>query len=73
MSSTGIVMDPMFTVKSYLGMVGEMSKNPSVFKGRRVLYIHTGEQVLYRHWLESNIVFSYVLHVCTDLNVKALN
>ena len=46
MSSTGIVMDPMFTVKSYLGMVGEMSKNPSVFKGRRVLYIHTGEQVL---------------------------
>ena len=42
MSHTGISLDPEFTVKSYLGMVGEMKKNPSRFKGHRVLYIHTG-------------------------------
>ena len=42
MSHTGISLDPEFSVKSYLGMVGEMKRNPSRFKGNRVLYIHTG-------------------------------
>ncbi len=42
MSSTGITLDPVFTVKSYLAMVGEMNNNPSALKGQRVLYIHTG-------------------------------
>ena len=43
MGKTGITLDPDFTVKSYLGMVGEMTNNPSSLKGRRALYIHTGE------------------------------
>ena len=43
MSATGVSLDPEFTVKSYLGMVGEMKRNPAVFKGKRVLFIHTGK------------------------------
>ncbi|KXJ18141.1 putative D-cysteine desulfhydrase 1, mitochondrial [Exaiptasia diaphana] len=41
-SLTGIVLDPVYTIKSVRGMLSEMNANPSRFKGSRVLYIHTG-------------------------------
>ena len=41
-SSTGVIFDPAFTMKVFRGMTCEMEKNPDRFKGRRVLFIHTG-------------------------------
>ena len=41
-SATGIVLDHVYTVKTVIGMLTEMKTNPSRFKGRRILYIHTG-------------------------------
>ena len=41
-SSTGIIFDAAFTMKVFIGMMCEMEKNPDKFKGRRVLFIHTG-------------------------------
>ena len=40
--STGIVLDPCYTLKAARGMLLEMAKNPSRFKGSRVLFLHTG-------------------------------
>ena len=40
--STGIVLDPCYTLKAARGMLHEMAKNPSCFKGKRVLFLHTG-------------------------------
>ena len=42
-SATGVMLDPVYTVKTVHGMLSEMRNNPSRFRGRRVLYIHTGE------------------------------
>uniref|UniRef100_A0A6P8H7S4 D-cysteine desulfhydrase 1, mitochondrial n=1 Tax=Actinia tenebrosa TaxID=6105 RepID=A0A6P8H7S4_ACTTE len=39
---TGITLDPVYTLKSVRGMLAEMRNNPSRFKGKKVLYIHTG-------------------------------
>ena len=44
MSSTGLSLDPDFTVKGVRGMLGEMRERPHIFKGRRILYIHTGKE-----------------------------
>ena len=41
-STTGIILDTTFTFKAVKGMLTEMEKNPNRFKGRRVLFIHTG-------------------------------
>ena len=41
-STTGIFLDGAFTIKPVRGMLSEMVKNPNQFKGRRVLFIHTG-------------------------------
>ena len=41
-SSTGIVLDPTYTLKGVQGLLGELEKNPTRFKGNRILYIHTG-------------------------------
>ena len=43
MSATGIPLDPDFTVKCVKGMLSEMRERPQIFKGRRVLYVHTGK------------------------------
>ncbi|EDO38385.1 predicted protein [Nematostella vectensis] len=40
--TTGITVDPVYTVKSVRGMLAEMRDNPSRFKGKKVLYMHTG-------------------------------
>ena len=41
-SRTGIVLDPVYTLKGVRGMLAELKKNPKRFKGNRILYIHTG-------------------------------
>ncbi|XP_065898951.1 uncharacterized protein [Dysidea avara] len=41
-SSTGIVLDPTYTLKGVQGLLGELKKNPTRFKGKRILHIHTG-------------------------------
>ena len=41
-SQTGIVLDPVYTLKGVRGMLAELKKNPQRFKGNRILYIHTG-------------------------------
>ena len=41
-SSTGIVLDPTYTLKGVQGLLGELEKNPARFKGNRILYLHTG-------------------------------
>ena len=41
---TGIILDPVYTVKAAMGMVKELRKNPTRFRGRRILYLHTGER-----------------------------
>lgn len=40
--STGIVLDPVYTGKAVLGFLNQLKANSSVFKGKRILYIHTG-------------------------------
>ena len=41
-SSTGLSLDPVYTLKGVRGLLAEMGKNPGRFAGKRVLYIHTG-------------------------------
>ena len=41
-SSTGILLDPYYTGKGAMGMVRELSLRPERFKGKRILFIHTG-------------------------------
>ncbi|KAL5005385.1 hypothetical protein ScPMuIL_018841 [Solemya velum] len=41
-STTGIMVDPVYTGKAVRGLVQELNKNPHRFKGRRVLFLHTG-------------------------------
>ena len=41
--TTGIMVDPVYNVNAIRGMLHEMITNPGRFKGRRILYIHTGE------------------------------
>ena len=40
--STGIMLDPVYTLKAVRGMLKEMELNPSRFNGKRVLFMHTG-------------------------------
>ncbi|CAH3107206.1 unnamed protein product [Porites lobata] len=40
--TTGILVDPVYNIKAIRGMLTEMKNNPGRFKGKRVLYIHTG-------------------------------
>lgn len=39
---TGIFLDPVYTGKSMKGLVHELNSNLNIFRGRRILYIHTG-------------------------------
>ncbi|KAM7431841.1 hypothetical protein ABFA07_017653 [Porites harrisoni] len=40
--TTGILVDPVYNIKAIRGMLTEMKNNPGRFKGKRILYIHTG-------------------------------
>ena len=41
-TSTGIVLDHTYTMKAVKGLLGELHSNPGRFKGKRILYVHTG-------------------------------
>ena len=41
-SSTGIMLDPVYTGKAARGLVKELQNNPDIFKGDRILFLHTG-------------------------------
>ncbi|KAJ8310753.1 hypothetical protein KUTeg_012618 [Tegillarca granosa] len=41
-SMTGIMLDPVYTGKAARGLVHELNNNPHLFKGRRILFLHTG-------------------------------
>ncbi|KAF7021522.1 hypothetical protein CFC21_034461 [Triticum aestivum] len=41
-AATGIVLDPVYSGKAAYGMLKDMSKNPTKWEGRKVLFIHTG-------------------------------
>ena len=39
---TGIFLDPVYTWKAFKGMLNELRNRPHRFKGRRILFLHTG-------------------------------
>ena len=41
-ATTGIVLDLTYTNKAVKGLLTELHVNPTRFKGKRILYIHTG-------------------------------
>jgi len=45
-SQTGVSIDPEFNVKAVRGMLQEMKDHPERLKGKRVLYMHSGEPCL---------------------------
>ena len=53
-SQTGIVLDPVYTLKGVRGMLAELKKNPKRFKGNRILYIHTGNLSVWMYRKSSN-------------------
>eukprot|EP00794_Sanderia_malayensis_P010907 gene10907-12066_t len=40
--ATGVVLDPIYTLKATRGMLKEIEINPSRFKGKRIIFLHTG-------------------------------
>ena len=45
--TTGVLVDPVYNIKAIRGMLTEMKNNPERFKGKRVLYVHTGTRLIY--------------------------
>ena len=43
MNKTAVPLDPTYTLKGVLGLLGELRANPTSFSGKRILYIHTGQ------------------------------
>ena len=41
-TQTAVVLDPVYSGKAALAMVRELQNNAAAFKGRRVLFLHTG-------------------------------
>ena len=41
-SSTGVMLDPVYTGKAALGLVKELQNSSDTFKGKRILFLHTG-------------------------------
>ncbi|XP_072953384.1 D-cysteine desulfhydrase 1, mitochondrial [Typha angustifolia] len=41
-TTTGIVLDPVYSGKAAYGMLEDMASNPTKWKARRILFIHTG-------------------------------
>ena len=41
-TSTGVILDTTFTLKTYQHMMRMMKETPDKFKGNRILFIHTG-------------------------------
>ncbi|XP_078444628.1 D-cysteine desulfhydrase [Wolffia australiana] len=40
--TTGVILDPVYSGKAAYGMLRDMAENPAEWKGRKVLFIHTG-------------------------------
>ncbi|KAF8014581.1 hypothetical protein BT93_H0414 [Corymbia citriodora subsp. variegata] len=41
-TTTGVVLDPVYSGKAAYGMLRDMAENPTEWEGRRVLFVHTG-------------------------------
>nr|ABK95965.1 unknown [Populus trichocarpa] len=41
-TTTGVVLDPVYSGKAAYGMMKDMAENPKNWEGRKVLFIHTG-------------------------------
>ena len=41
-TTTGIILDRVYTLKAAIGMIEETKKNPQQFQGRKILFLHTG-------------------------------
>uniref|UniRef100_A0A0E0CS38 D-cysteine desulfhydrase n=1 Tax=Oryza meridionalis TaxID=40149 RepID=A0A0E0CS38_9ORYZ len=41
-TATGIVLDPVYSGKAAYGMLKDMGANPTKWKGRKILFVHTG-------------------------------
>lgn len=41
-AATGIVLDPVYTGKALHGLLTEMRERPEEWRGRKVLFVHTG-------------------------------
>ncbi|WOL20165.1 D-cysteine desulfhydrase 1, mitochondrial [Canna indica] len=41
-AATGVVLDPVYSGKAAYGMLKDMAANPTKWKGRKILFIHTG-------------------------------
>ncbi|RCV08560.1 hypothetical protein SEVIR_1G342900v4 [Setaria viridis] len=41
-AATGIVLDPVYSGKAAYGLLKDMSGNPAKWKGRKILFVHTG-------------------------------
>lgn len=39
---TGVIFDPVYSGKAFLGLRNECNERPSQFKGKRLMFIHTG-------------------------------
>lgn len=40
--ATGIMVDPVYSGKALCGMLDLMKNSPGTFKGRRLMFVHTG-------------------------------
>ena len=43
MAHSGLTLDPDYTAKAVKGMLTEMKERPHIFKGHRVLFLHSGK------------------------------
>ena len=41
-TSTGIILEPTYSMKTVKGILTELQSNPARFKGKRILYMFTG-------------------------------
>ncbi|KAK3155414.1 hypothetical protein QOZ80_2BG0203030 [Eleusine coracana subsp. coracana] len=41
-AATGVILDPVYSGKATYGMLKDMAANPAKWKGRKVLFVHTG-------------------------------
>ncbi|KAL8154458.1 hypothetical protein V2J09_012218 [Rumex salicifolius] len=41
-NTTGVVLDPVYSGKAAFGLLKDMAENPTKWKGRNILFIHTG-------------------------------
>jgi 1-aminocyclopropane-1-carboxylate deaminase/D-cysteine desulfhydrase-like pyridoxal-dependent ACC family enzyme len=40
--ASGILLDPVYTIKGALGLLTSLQEHPEMFRGRKVVFVHTG-------------------------------